>query len=256
MARRPLHIKLAPMASLNALTNALACLSILEMIRRDYLLRMIQEFAEALSRIRRRAAAGQYDEAVGELDRAFLEFIGTGADAISRLSETELLAQLTLNEPTHVVRQKSLMLIALLQEAGQLHIAGHRDAQGHVCWIKALDMSLRLQMQDTDFQLPEFVPKIEMLHEQLREVPIPLRTLAALWRHCEHIGAYGKAEDTMFSLLEAEPDNDALLSEAKLFYERLLRQSDQTLKAGNLPRKEVVSGLAELRASSDTIKKF
>ena len=219
------------------------------MIRRDYLLRMVQEFAEALARIRRSIAAGQYDEAGEDLDRAFLDLIGTGAEAVSQLSETELLAQLTLNEPTHVVRQKSLMLIALLQEAGQLHIAENRDAQGHACWLKALNLSLTLQMQDIDFELPEFVPKIEMLHEQLREVPLPLRTLAALWRHYERTGGYGKAEDALFALLEAEPDNDALISEAKVFYERLLRQGNQALEAGNLPRKEVEAGLAELRAT-------
>ena len=169
------------------------------MIRRDYFLRMVEEFAEMLSRIRRRIAARQYDEAGGDLDRAFLDLIGKGADVASQLSETELLAQLTLNEPTHIVRQKSLMLIALLQEAGQLHIAENRDAQGHACWLKALDLSLTLQLQDTDFELPEFVPKIEMLHEQLREVPLPLRTQAALWRHYERIGAYGKAEDVYFA---------------------------------------------------------
>ena len=191
------------------------------MIRRDYLLRMVQEFAEALSRVRRRIAAQEYDEAGGELDKTFLDFIGAGADAVSQLSETELMAQLTLNEPTHVVRQKSLMLIALLQEAGlKPHIAGHRDAQGHACWLKALDLSLMMQLQDTDFEFPEFVPKIEMLHEQLREVSLPLRTQAALWRHYERVGSYGKAEDVMFTLLEAEPDNDALISEAKDFYAR------------------------------------
>src|SRR5581483_9693213 len=190
----------------------------------------------------------EYDEAGEDLDRAFLDLIGTGADAVSQLSETELLAQLTLNEPTHVVRQKSLMLIALLQEAGQLHVAEHRDAQGHACWLKALDLSLTLQLQDTDFEFPEFVPKIEMLHEQLRDVSLPLRTQAALWRHYERVGAYGRAEDALFTLREAEPDNEALLNEAKLFYERLLRQSDNALEAGNLPRAEVTSALAELRA--------
>lgn len=206
-----------------------------------------------LSRIRRRIAAREYDEAGEDLDRAFLDLMGKGADAVSQLSETELLAHLTLNEPTHVVRQKSLMLIALLQEAGQFHIAEHREEQGHACLLKALDLSLALQLQDTDFEFPEFVPKVEMLHEQLREVPLPLRTQAALWRHYERIGAYSKAEDVLYSLLEAEPNNAALISEAKLFYERLLRQSDKALEAGNLPREEVASALSELRELSGPV---
>ncbi len=224
------------------------------MIRRDYLLRVIEEFVAMLSGLRRRIAAGEIAEAGEDLDRAFLSLIGTGAEGVSRLSETELLAQLTIGEPTHVVRQKSLMLVALLQEAGRVHTAAGRDAEARACWLKALDLTLALQMQDTDLELPEFVPKIEMLHEQLRDAPLPLHTLAALWRHYERIGAYGRAEDVLFTLREAEPSNEALLVEAKLFYERLLRQSDGALEAGNLPREEVAAGLAELSAP-DPIKK-
>ncbi|MDB6023052.1 MAG: hypothetical protein JWQ04_2909, partial [Pedosphaera sp.] len=37
-----------------------------------------------------------------------------------------------------------------------------------------------------------------------------------------------------------------LISEARSFYERLLRQSDAALADGNLPRAEVAAGLAAL----------
>jgi tetratricopeptide (TPR) repeat protein len=216
------------------------------MIRRDYLLRVIEEFVAMLTGIRRRIAAGEFAEAGEDLDREFQNLVGKGADAVSKLSETELLAQLTTDGPTHVVRQKSLMLVALLQEAGQLHMAEGREEDARACWIKALDVALMLQLQDADVELPEFVPKIEMLHEQLRDGPLPLRTQAALWRHYEQVGAYGRAEDVLFTLREAEPDNQALTAEAKLFYGRLLRQSDGALEAGNLPRDEVAAGLAAL----------
>lgn len=217
------------------------------MIRRDYLLRVIEEFVAMLAGIRRKIAAGDIDEARADLDKAFLDLVGTGAEEVSRLSETELLAQLTRGEPTHVIRQKSLMLVALLQEAGRANIADDKLEEGRACLLKALDLSLLLHMQDADLELPEFVPKIEMMHEELRDGPIPLTTLAALWRHYEQIGAYGRAEDVLYALREAEPDNEALRSEAKLFYERLLRQNDDALETGNLPRAEVLTALTELR---------
>jgi len=216
------------------------------MIRRDYILRMIEEWGAMLRRTRKQIDAGDHPAAGEELDKAFLELVGTGAEAVSRLSETELLARLTMEGPTHVVREKALILVALLQQAGEIHAAAGREAQGQECWEKALDMLLTLQLQDADFELPEFVPKIDLLRDQLTGVELPLQTLAALWRHYERIGAYGRAEDALAELLEAEPENAALIVEAKAFYQRLLRQSNSTLEAGNLPRPEVEAGLAGL----------
>ncbi len=216
------------------------------MLRKDYILRMIEEWGAMLRRTRKQIDAGDHPAAGEELDKAFLDLVGTGAEAVSRLSETELLARLTMEGPTHVVREKALILVGLLQQAGEVHVAAGREAQGQECWVKALDLLLTLQLQDADFELPEFVPKIDLLRDELSGVALPLQTLAALWRHYERIGAYGRAEDALAELLEAEPANPALIIEAKSFYERLLRQSNSALEAGNLPRPEVESGLNAL----------
>jgi tetratricopeptide (TPR) repeat protein len=216
------------------------------MIRRDYILRMIEQLTQVLASVRRRTQSGEYVEAGTELDAVFRELTGRGADAVAQLSETELLAQLMLDAPTLVVREKTLILTSLLQEAGQLHAAQGRDAEAEACWLKALNLLLTIKRQDVDFEFPEFVPKIDLLRDQLRGTALPLQTLAALWRHYEAIGAYARAEDSLCALLEAEPDNAALVAEAKTFYERLLLQSDYALESGNLPRAEVEAGLAEL----------
>jgi tetratricopeptide (TPR) repeat protein len=217
------------------------------MIRRDYIIRMVAEFAQALARIRERRDRREYAEAGEALDEAFLELVGTGAESVSQLTETQLLAKLTLDEPTHVLREKSLMLVTLLDEAGQLYAVQEREAESRTCRLKALDLLLTLQLRDADFELPDFVPRIDMLRTQLSDSPLPLRTQAGLWRHYERIGDYAKAEDALFAILEGEPANANLISEAGAFYERLKRQSDSALEAGNLPRKEVEMGLAQIR---------
>ena len=48
-------------------------------------------------------------------------------------------------------------------------------------------------------------------------------------------------------MLEAEPDNDALVRFGIAFYQRLLLQSDAALNAAGLPQAEVKEGLAELQ---------
>ena len=64
------------------------------MIRRDYILRMIEEFIQALARLRELRHAGQHAAAGVLLDERFLALVGSGAEAVSELSETELLARL------------------------------------------------------------------------------------------------------------------------------------------------------------------
>src|SRR5262245_58273958 len=96
------------------------------MIRRDYILRMIQEFMEAFMRIKGLKRDQQWDEANSAMDTEFNRLIGAGADAVAQLSETELLAKLVQGEPTSVVRHKILLLMTLLNEAGDVAAAQGR----------------------------------------------------------------------------------------------------------------------------------
>jgi hypothetical protein len=69
-----------------------------------------------------------------------------------------------------------------------------------------------------------------------------------LMLYYEHAGEFAKAEDELFAMLDAEPDNDTLKGFGITFYQRLLAQSDAALEAANLPRAEVEEGLKELQA--------
>ena len=81
----------------------------------------------------------------------------------------------------------------------------------------------------------------------LRETPLPTRTQALLMQHYEHTGQFAKAEDALFTMLEAEPENDAIAEFGIVFYQRLLAQTDAVLNGANLPRAEVAEGLKELQ---------
>src|ERR1035438_4165378 len=90
------------------------------MIRRDYILRMIEEFIQALARINALKQGQHWREAAGVVDEEFQRLIGMGSQAVARLTETELLARLIRGEPTQAVREKTLVLTALLKEAGDV----------------------------------------------------------------------------------------------------------------------------------------
>ncbi len=143
------------------------------MIRRDYILRMIEECIRALARINSLKQGQRWDEASEALDAEFQRLIGDGAQAVVRLSETELLARLVQGEPTQAVRQRTLVLTTLLKEAGEVAAAQHRPEDSRECYLKALHLLLDTLARGEVFECPEFVPKVEMLVAVLQ--PTPLR---------------------------------------------------------------------------------
>ena len=217
------------------------------MIRRDYFLRMIEEFVRVLARITSLKKDQQWSEAGQVMDQEFQRLIGLSTQTIIRLSETELLARLAQDGPTHTVQNKALMLATLLKEAGDLAAERGQSDESRECWLKALHLLLDVLGRGDVHECPEFVPKIETLAVELEEMGLPVRTPALLMRHYERTGEFDKAEDALFAILESDPTNGATLEFGFAFYERLRGQTDPALVAGNLPRNEVETGLAELK---------
>jgi len=208
------------------------------MIQRDYILRMIEECIRALARISSLKQGQRWSEASAELDVEFKQLIGDGAQAVARLSETELLARLMRDGPTHALREKTLILTTLLKEAGDVAAAENQAEVSRERYLKALHLLLDTLARGEAFECPEFVPKAEMLRNLLT-VPLPPRTQAMLMQHYERAGEFDKAEDTLHALLDTEPANDGIVEFGIAFYQRLLAQSDAALNEANLPRTEV-----------------
>jgi Family of unknown function (DUF6483) len=218
------------------------------MIRRDYILRMIEEFVRALARINSLKQGQRWNEAGEALDDEFKRLVGGGAKVIARLSETDLLARLAQDGPTQAVRDKTLLLTTLLKEAGDVATAESRMEEGRECYLKAMHLLLDVLGREDVFECPEFVPKVELLKQALQGTPLPVRTQAMLMQHHERTGEFAKAEDELFAMLDAAPDNERLVEFGCAFYRRLLAQSDTALNEANLPRAEVEEGLKELEA--------
>ena len=217
-------------------------------IRRDYILSMIEEFMQVLSRIAALKKGKLWREADTVLDAEFQRLVSAGAEAASNMSETELLAQLIRGEPTQVVHTKALLLTTLLKEAGDLGLAQNRAAESRACYLKGLNLLLKTLAREEAQTMPEFVPGVEVFLGALQDSPLPLNTQARLMQHYERLGEFGKAEDALFAMLNAQPNEPSLLDFGITFYQRLGGQSDASLSAGNLPRTELNTGLAELES--------
>jgi hypothetical protein len=218
------------------------------MIRRDYILRMLEEFFEVLSRIRALQKGQKWGEASGVVAKEFQQLIGASPQEAIQLSEMELLARLIKGEPTQAVREKTLMLATLLKEAGDLAAGQERLGESRAACLKGLHLLLDVLGREDVFERPAFVPRVEGFLAALGDFPLPLSTQAMLMQHFERCGEFGKAEDALFAMIEEQPDNLALLNLGVSFYQRLQSKSEDALNVGNLPRTELEAGLAQLAA--------
>jgi hypothetical protein len=220
------------------------------MIRRDYILRLIEQCAQMLLKLRELRQVPQANPATSRaaLAEVTAQLGLPGVDALRDLSETELIARLISDETSQFVPEKIGLLAAVLREAAETAEAEGKMQEGRELRSKTLRLLLAQPLLQPDNVLADLVPKVDELVSGL-EGRLPIDLSAALMRHYERIGAFAKAEDHLFHLLEGSPDADGARRFGIAFYERLLRRSDAELAQGNLPRHEVEAGLREVQLS-------
>jgi len=216
------------------------------MIRRDYILRHIEQFVAMLAKIAGLAKNEQWQEASSSITGEFQRLTGADGPEALKMSETELLARLIQGEPSQAVETKAFMLATLLKTNGDLSAGQGRLAESREYYLKGLQLLLDTFGRNEITERPDFVPAVEAFLTGLRDAPLPMPIGAMLLRHYEQTGEFDKAEDTLFGLLDAGPAGVELLDFGTGFYRRLLGLSDDALAAGNLPRAEVQAGLTEL----------
>jgi len=216
------------------------------MIRRDYLLRQIEQFVAMLTKIAGLAKDEQWQAASASVTGEFQRLTGVDGPEVLWMSETELLARLIQGEPTLLVESKAFMLATLLKTSGDLLAGQGQLEESREYYLKGLQLLLDTFGRNEITERPDFVPAVEAFLTGLRDAPLPLPTGAMLMRHYERIGEFARAEDALFAMVDSEPANVELLDFSAAFYRRLLGLSDDALAAGNLPRAEVLAGLAEM----------
>lgn len=223
------------------------------MIRRDYLLRMIEDFIRVLARIESFKKGQLWQEASQELGEQFQALIGAGPEAIVRMSDTEVMAKIIAGEPTSAVRDKVLMVTRLLKEAGETAAAQGNEEASTAAYMKGLHLLLTAISRDDALECPEYVPSVDAFVNSLQGVELPFHTQGLLMQHYENAGVYAKAEDALFAMVNDGPAERELLDFGISFYQRLQGRTDNQLAEGNLPRAEVEAGLKELREKRGTL---
>lgn len=217
------------------------------MLREDYILSWIRRYVQWIAELLGFVRAQNHELALRRIDLMLRTLLDTGPDSVTSLSDGEILARLTLGDPPQLVQEKCVVLAVVLEQLGIIFLANGRQDVARDCFLKALHLVVGLRLRGASPQLAEHAPAIERLADRLRPLTASPRTWASLVLLFEREGRFAKAEDALFTLLDAAPDNAEAIEIGIAFYKRLSALSDTTLQAGDLPRPEVDSGLAVMQ---------
>ena len=212
------------------------------MIKRDYILRIIEEFFNALRRALSQAEEGQRDLALETLQKAYKSFLGAGVDFVDSQSADDLIASMRdgLLGPEQIA-----MTAKLLKEEADIREQLDQPDRAVACRQKALRLYLEVFCGPGAPRLESFFSEIERLVDQLSVDGIPLASARLLPLYWERDGRFDEAEDALFNAAEAAGPNDPLWGIGKALYGRLHSLSDEELEQGGLPRDEVEEGARE-----------
>jgi len=217
------------------------------MINKDYLLRLAEKVGRALATIIGLREYNRDEEALIFIDDLLLKTVGLTSRFLNSLSEEMLVKTIS---PLDTLNVEACMWIAsLLKAEGEIYESLQNPVASYYRYHKALYLFLTLVLHEPAPTDSDVYADIDILLNKLTDYELPVPTKNVLFTYYEHIGNYGKAEDTLFDLLEthfADRQNSSFYAHGEAFYRRLLTKSDAELQAGNLSREEVEEGIAQL----------
>ena len=217
------------------------------MYQKDYIMRDIEQLSGVLAKILFNKTVKNYAQALMEIEAALQNLTGADPNDIMKKNEDELLAMLMVKGSLDA--EKALIIAELLREkADIMELENGFTDTVLTTNQKSLFLYSKALMQRKEFRTLSQLEKIQTVVDKIAKYKIPGHIQYALFQYFELIGDFGKAEDALFELITLNhPD---ILKEGIEFYNRLINKPDKYLEDGNLPRSEVIEGLAHLQELS------
>ena len=214
------------------------------MFSEDYIIRMIRQAIGVLARIIGLKSAGQYQEALRDIDQALELVLGMDANIIRLLDDESLYKILTKNEGLDL--EKLELLADLFKEEGDIQKLRGQNIESINCYFRSLNYYLMISINSENSHPMDISQKINELLQKLEPHDFSGTTLLNLFCNYENAGEFAKAE-AMLSRLAARNDSKVnVVDEMESFYKRLIEKSPEELSAGGMSQTQVQNKLKEL----------
>ena len=212
------------------------------MIESDYILRIFNQLVAALARALFYKKAYNFPQARRELQGAYKSLLGMTPEFVRPFTIEQLLGMFGKDEETVIA--KCYVLGSLLKEECDIALMEGNETGSSELGERALTLLLTsFVMAENEIEtghaarIDELTGRNSVNHEALD-------VLEKLVRYNELTGRYAKAEDFLVDLVEIDSQYAEM---GHRFYERLLKRSSDELRAGGLPRYEVLDGIQKLK---------
>jgi hypothetical protein len=198
---------------------------------------MIRLATAALTHVLGLKKAGQYQDALQEIDQALDQLTGLRSNLINSMEDDSLLA--LFNGQNGPDLDRMLLVAELLKEEGDLFaLEGNRE-QSLLRYNRALILYLEVALGGGPDTYSEPDAKIEAVLKLCEGRPLRAETWLTLYAYFEQVCSFDRAENAINAYLAASEQAEDILAERRDFYLRLLEKSDQDLEGGGLPRQTV-----------------
>jgi hypothetical protein len=136
------------------------------MIRRDYLMRLIEQFAEALSKLLRLKKNKNHEEALSLIGQTYKELLGFDSLFVNSFSADDLISLVSTDGGPDA--NKCIIIAILLKEEGEVYETRNQHDISQIRYLKSLDIFLRgslsageIKMDMNSYDLGKIVDKLE-----------------------------------------------------------------------------------------------
>lgn len=209
---------------------------------RDYLIRLINQAAQALGSALGLRQQQKQQEALDLLD----DFLGRELRLRARLalglSDRDLLAMLSVGGVPN--GESVAIMAAFLQEEGELYAELGRLSESLPRYEKALRLNLYLLRNYGEIEGWDVPGRTDRLLRELSPYRLEAETRRALWQWHEESGRLAEAENELYEL---KREGGAVPEDGIRFYDRLEALDDEALQRGGLTRDELAEGREQWR---------
>jgi hypothetical protein len=206
---------------------------------------LIKKFSEVIQGILTMIDNGEYEKALELIDVAFRDFFRLGSKFFNALTEENLLDMAKTSSIMDV--DKCIIMAKLLLEEANVYEKLYGKNESFYLYTKSLYLYAEAyEYVDEESELDKYFADIDPLIAKVDRYKLDPGLLKQLIRYFIKKGAYDKADDALYNLLEDNGFEEGLKQYASEIYKALLSKTDAELEKGNMTRDEILESLEAL----------
>ncbi|MBP1744565.1 MAG: hypothetical protein H6Q58_1543 [Firmicutes bacterium] len=206
---------------------------------------LIKKFSEVIHGILTMIGKGEYEKALELIDGAFKDFFRLGSKFFNALTEENLLDMARTNNIMDV--DKCIIMAKLLLEEARVYDRLYGKSESFCLYKKSLYLYAEAyEYVEEDTELYKYFADMDSLISEIERYKLEPELQKQLIRYFLKKGAYDKADNVLYELLEAREFTEGSKEYASEIYKALLSRTDAELEKGNMTREEITESLETL----------